>query len=424
MSKGGFLTGLRPKQSFFLLRRISYVPETTGSWPSFKGSGSYKQDSRLQGGGVSIQKLYCRSYGAETRLTTKRSISTQTPRQRPPSFPWRRSCNPRHANSSNMASHADRTLRVVNFNVLAPSARLCKPFDTKPWLQRHQAICDTLKGLNPDVVCIQEFDFHPKTTARVEGSPTELSFKSLYEANFGDRFHLHALKRTGDKPEGVGMLIRKERFEDVTVTDYDLRPRTCNRVAQIARMRDKYSGRTIVLGNTHLTVAHVNNYDIPKNRPMQMQQVLDYMNANTDRGNELLLVCADMNCDHLETEPPQRQEGAPNFTTFDVSKPVHMAFEDGYSSLYHKCNPEIKRPISHTSSYTQDGCCDYIFCKDLMKKDGQKLGAQYKDAFLYPAEIHPEHAWDPYTGWSHSLDWSITMSDHRPLVVDLLVPKL
>lgn len=64
---------------------------------------------------------------------------------------------------------------------------------------------------------------------------------------------------------------------------------------------------------------------------------------------------------HLETDPPQSAFG---YTVADVAAPVHMALSAGLQSALHEVAPQTVgsgRPISHTSSYAQDGCCDYVF---------------------------------------------------------------
>ena len=51
------------------------------------------------------------------------------------------------------------SLRLCQFNVLAPSARVCAPLDRIPWYQRHASICDAITAAAPQLVCIQEFCF-------------------------------------------------------------------------------------------------------------------------------------------------------------------------------------------------------------------------------------------------------------------------
>eukprot|EP00729_Bicosta_minor_P007092 gene7092-2774_t len=50
-------------------------------------------------------------------------------------------------------------LRILNFNVLAPSARICKPLDKIDWRERHGNICDLILELTPDIAALQEFCF-------------------------------------------------------------------------------------------------------------------------------------------------------------------------------------------------------------------------------------------------------------------------
>lgn len=293
-------------------------------------------------------------------------------------------------------------LRVCQFNVLAPSLRICAPLDTIPWQQRHAAICDELLRLDPDVICLQEFDFAPSTKG----------FAELYQARLGSAYEFHLKKRTRGKPEGLAMLLRKCAFEDIAVQALELEPRFCDRVAQVATMRHRTSGLQLFVANTHLTVAHAsNNHDIPFARPLQMEQVMNaILGAQSD---SLVFLCADMNCDHLETEDPISKGLAPQYTAADVSQPVAMAFQEGLVSALHSVLSGA-RPVSHTSSYSQDGCADYIFFRPQADLD-------LDGAFLHPAEVHPDMQWSAITGWG---DLASTLSDHRPLLADFrLWPK-
>jgi len=294
------------------------------------------------------------------------------------------------------------SLRLCQFNVLAPSARICAPLDKIPWRQRHSAVCDELLRLDADVICLQEFDFAPST----EG------FAELYQDRLGATYEVHLKKRTRGKPEGLALLIRRSAFQDVAVRALELEPQFCDRVAQVACMQHRASGRRVLLANTHLTVAHASNgHDIPYARPLQMRQVLDALLGADPEG--LIFLCADMNCDHLELEDPVSSQGAPQFTAADVRRPVDMAFGAGLASALHSVLPGV-RPISHTSSYSQDGCADYVFFRPAP-------GLELAGSFLHPAHWPPETQWSASVGWG---DAAGTLSDHRPLVADFrLEPK-
>jgi endonuclease/exonuclease/phosphatase family metal-dependent hydrolase len=173
----------------------------------------------------------------------------------------------------------------------------------------------------------------------------------LYEARLSGTFEIFTKQRTGSKNEGLALLVHREAFDEVEVSALELEPRNCDRVALVGRMRHRASGKRILVLNTHLTVAHVNSYDIPHNRPLQMEQVL----AAARDEEAVVLIGADLNCDHLEDEPPPTRSGAPAYTTADVARPVHMAFESGFRSALHTvlaagpASPAC-RPISHTCS--------------------------------------------------------------------------
>jgi len=295
--------------------------------------------------------------------------------------------------------------RICQFNVLAPSARISPPLNEVPWQDRHSAICDVLLRLDADVVCLQEFDFAPAT----------VGFAALYEKRLGSLYSLHTKQRTGLKEEGVAVLLRKGCFEEVDVEAMDLHPAFCDRVALVARLRHAATGRRLLVANTHLTVAHAHNdHDIPMCRPTQMQQMLDALGTASPK--DLVFMGADMNSDHLETEPPVSKKGGPTpYTAADVSKPVSMAFEAGLVSALHSVSPPDVRPISHTCSYAQDGCVDYVFFRP-------SPAVELTDAFLHPVQLEPDIPWSPTEGWG--ADHNATLSDHRPLVADFRLKPL
>jgi endonuclease/exonuclease/phosphatase family metal-dependent hydrolase len=241
----------------------------------------------------------------------------------------------------------DARLRLYQLNCLAPTLRICKPLNYIPWETRHGAVCDNIESLKPDIVAIQEFDF------------VQPGFGALYAKRLSD-FTPHLKRRTGSKNEGVALFVRNGHFEDVTVHELDLEPAFCARVALVARMRHRASGRRLLVVTSHLTVAHASNgHDIPHCRPLQMQQLLQQVQAAAESG-DVVIIAADMNCDHLEAEPPQNSYG---YTVADVAKPVHMAFQAGFSSALHSALGPACRPISHTCSYAQDGCADYVLVR-------------------------------------------------------------
>eukprot|EP00658_Telonema_sp_P-2_P054302 TRINITY_DN43199_c0_g1_i1.p1 TRINITY_DN43199_c0_g1~~TRINITY_DN43199_c0_g1_i1.p1 ORF type:complete len:264 (+),score=67.05 TRINITY_DN43199_c0_g1_i1:100-891(+) len=246
-----------------------------------------------------------------------------------------------------------------------------------------------------DSICtLQEFDFAPST----EG------FEAMYTEALGEEYHIALKQRTGSKQEGLAMLLRKEVFDQVEVSELELSPRYCDRVAIIATMRHIPSNRRVMVANTHLTVAHAHTQDIPVARPTQMKQLLEEMEHRCEPGQTRLL-CGDMNADHLETESPGN-----GWTAVDVAAPIIMAMEAGYFSSLHAVLPEGIRPISHTSSYSQDGCCDYV-----LFRDGDRIGVEF--AQLMPQGLAVDQKWSVDTGWSEDL--GETLSDHRPLYVGL-----
>ena len=249
-----------------------------------------------------------------------------------------------------MATAGGDLLRLYQFNCLAPSLRICKPLSDIPWAARHSAACDNIESLRPDIVALQEFDF------------VQPGFAELYAKRLSD-FTPYLKRRTGNKSEGVALFVRNRQFEDVEVQEMDLEPASCDRVALVARMRHLASGRRLVVLTSHLTVAHASNgHDIPHCRPLQMKQLLEQLQGAEP--DDVVIIAADMNCDHLEPEPPPNDYG---YTVDDVAQPVHMAFLAGFSSALHSALGPGCRPISHTCSYAQDGCADYVFVRGTVR---------------------------------------------------------
>jgi len=288
-------------------------------------------------------------------------------------------------------------LRLVQFNVLAPSARICRPLDQIPWQQRQSAICSLLLQLDADIVALQEFDFSPQFS----------EFSALYDGMLGARYERFEKPRTGRKTDGLALLLKKNTFTNVQVQTLDLQPECCDRVAIVASMTHSGSQQQLNVCTTHLTVAHADNgYDIPHHRPLQMKQILQTLSSNDEEPPPLVILAGDLNCDHLETDPPSSR-----YTAEDAFLPVTMAFEAGFISAFHEHLPEADdRPISHTCSYAQDGCCDYVMYKPTD-------AIRCTESYLYPMELPASTQWDQATGWDPlglSQQWNL--SDHRPMV--------
>ncbi|CAK9050533.1 unnamed protein product [Durusdinium trenchii] len=231
--------------------------------------------------------------------------------------------------------------------------------------ERHSAICDCLLQLGADVICLQEFDFAAETPGF-----GVLCFAVLQL--------LVDFVGTGGKNEGLALLIRRAAFKDIEVQCEDLEPDFCDRVAMYAKITHVESGCRILVANTHLTVAHASNsHDIPFCRPRQMEQVLRRLLSAPCC--DAVFICADMNSDHLEREP----SGA--YPPELVNRPVTMAFESGFVSALHTKHPGV-RPISHTCSYAQDGCADYV-----LYQSNARL--QLRDAFLHPSNLPLDVSW-------------------------------
>eukprot|EP00434_Breviolum_minutum_P006857 symbB.v1.2.006049.t1/scaffold339.1/size225540/13 len=79
-----------------------------------------------------------------------------------------------------------------------------------------------------------------------------------------------------------------------------------------------------------------------------------------------------MNSDHLEREP------SGSYPPEMVNRPVTMAFEEGFQSALHAMHPGV-RPISHTCSYAQDGCADYVLYRRCGRLQLQDVFFRFED---------------------------------------------
>ena len=76
-------------------------------------------------------------------------------------------------------------------------------------------------------VTAQEFDFDTP------------GFAELYEQRLGGEFEIHTKQRTGGKGDGLALLVRRVDFDEVSVHELELEPRSCDRVALLVRLRHR-----------------------------------------------------------------------------------------------------------------------------------------------------------------------------------------
>ena len=137
---------------------------------------------------------------------------------------------------------------------------------------RHAACCDALAALKPGIVCLQvrtscfryphtNFSVWKRCTGTgvaarsaragcgmTDGRVTTAQefdfgtpgFAELYEQRLGGEFEIHTKRRTGSKDDGLALLVRRAGFDEVSVHELELEPRSCDRVALLVRLRHRW----------------------------------------------------------------------------------------------------------------------------------------------------------------------------------------
>ena len=103
------------------------------------------------------------------------------------------------------------------------------------------------------------------------------------------------------------------------------------------------------------------------------------------------------------------------YTAADAALPALECLAAGFTSALHCHLPDGARPVSHTSSYSRESCCDYVLSRG--------AGLRCSAAWLYPRSVPPDAPWSQELGWAAGGDPGVEgrLSDHRPLVADFVL---
>lgn len=119
-----------------------------------------------------------------------------------------------------------------------------------------------------DVICLQEYWFEP-------------GYDKIFRSALGDTYDFHTVRRTGDKGDGVAVLLRRGKWDVVSSIGISLSP-VGDRVALIMHLRSRGAsgiapGEDMILVNTHLAFPH-NALD-RANQMMQIKSITEAVEA-------------------------------------------------------------------------------------------------------------------------------------------------
>lgn len=240
------------------------------------------------------------------------------------------------ASNNNISGHGD-AVTIVSFNLLAPpykrlsrrnslGRRLREKDDPELWNERARKAMaffeQEIFGC-ASIIALQEFWL-------------EKEYFDLFEPLFNEHgYDLKHLKRMGaSKTDSVVLCVKRDEFEIMESKDVQLIPHG-DRVALLLHLKQRSSGKRIILANTHLSFPHTGLDSM-----MQLKQVKALTHAMTDFNDSISaeerssvgkgdrddgpvhrFIIGDFNqpldspvCDHL------RSEGY--ISTFEISPPT------------------------------------------------------------------------------------------------------
>ncbi|MEC7986863.1 MAG: endonuclease/exonuclease/phosphatase family protein, partial [Myxococcota bacterium] len=157
-------------------------------------------------------------------------------------------------------SGAPSRIRVISFNLLAPCWKRThygrESDNEEDWNDRLTRTIPVIKEQEADIICLQEFWFHPRYQKR---------FLSAFHPNY----HVFIAQRGGQKPDGLALLLKASLFpvgqhRCLDYHDFGFR------IAQVVHL----PGMVIV--NTHFTFPHATRYDpiLRKQQAEKLSQLL------------------------------------------------------------------------------------------------------------------------------------------------------
>eukprot|EP01083_Nonionella_stella_P119419 356953_1 len=226
------------------------------------------------------------------------------------------------------------SISVLTFNILAPCWKRCddegsrEEHFTDIWRQRQLECIKLICNESPDIICIQEFWF-------------KQPFIELYRSALSG-YEFRACQRTGHKPDGVCIMVRKSSLEVVESREILFRGHgdRCAVLTRI-RLRDKKDS-DFLLANTHLTFPE-GTFDHIR-RKKQIQLLTDHIsNFISERRLKAIsvIMCGDFN-------------GSPGGAVYDIVKSA------GYESSYLACNG-VEAGVTHRNHNGGEVGVDFIF---------------------------------------------------------------
>lgn len=290
-------------------------------------------------------------------------------------------------------------LRICTWNLLAPCYHRGSDgkneIQTKCWKSRVEKQVHTIMLVtDPDVLCLQEVWF----------SPTVIHLIEDFAAKRG--YQVVMCRRTGEKMDGLAILVRSSRFEVVASESQEI----CemgNRVALWLLLRPVLAtGRNaqpLVVGTTHFTFPHGDQQDYQRLRQSTKANLAccDFaMKHGLDPESAVLILAGDLNC----------ESGPVGDEALDIF------LGDNWRSAFAEANGK-EAMATHRAHNQNHACADFILAHGMARTVSAKLlPTTDADTATIPRPLigGAEGFAAPRTLY----DWS-QLSDHRPLVATL-----
>lgn len=264
-------------------------------------------------------------------------------------------------------------LRCCSFNILAPCYKATsrrgstEDEDPKAWRKRSDLIFQLLLDLNCDVVCLQELWF-------------DAEYLRVFRQAFEPQYNLHLLQRP-HKQDGLAILVRSSNFTTLSLHPRDFKT-VGQRIGLAARIQRIGSRDEFLVANTHLTFPH-HEFDY-KLRFDQIRNFSAFLGKVQEGAPEArMILCGDFNCCSIPAK----------------DNVYRHLIGTGLRSTYYEMFG--KEPgVTHLTHNNESHCVDFIFVDNKMN---------VRKSFLCPSHLGDEK-WTP----------EFTLSDHRPLVSDVL----
>lgn len=239
---------------------------------------------------------------------------------------------------------------IVTFNLLAPCykrlpiineathQRIREEEDANMWKTRAR---ETLAFFQENIlssssiVALQEFWLETEYSQ---------SFERIFEET---GYELKKLRRSSSRNDAVALAIKKEFFTIMGGQDIVL-CQIGHRVALLLWIRHKFTGKDILIANTHLSFPHSAMERINQMRQMRkLTSVIDSFAMNNQIWGATRIILGDFNvvgespvCDHL------RSEGY--FSCLEISPPKNIEESTSISTLLPESR-EVLKPLGNTT---------------------------------------------------------------------------